>query len=1380
MSALELFHPYTARWFARSVGTPTSVQEAAWPEIATGRHTLVSAPTGTGKTLSAFLVFIDRLLEEARNGTLRQELQLIYVSPLKSLAGDIRENLRRPLEGISREEHGANALFEGKSPVLDVMIRTGDTPQNERRRMIKTPPHILITTPESLYLMLTSKSGQSVLHTARWIIIDELHAMIDTKRGAHLMLSVARLDRLCSRRLQRIGLSATLEPLSVAAEYLSPDDVSIAAPKMHKDIKIMVTSPFAGVRKIQKDPVWQDVARAVFEHCEGSRSVIAFVEGRAYAEKLAYYVNQLGGEGFARTHHGSLSKEQRMEVERALRAGSLRLLCATSSMELGIDVGDVDQVFQIGCPRSVSSTMQRLGRAGHNPNRTSVMHIFPRAAAEGLYSALAAEVVRQGGVEHSRPPRLCLDVLAQHLVSMAADGGYDVDTVMEILPRAYPFRDVTREDVRAVLCMLAGDEEHSRDVPARPRILYDRIHDRVEGDAYSRMLAVSAGGTIPDRGLYAVRTANGVKLGELDEEFVFEARRGDKFLLGTFAWQISDIRKDTVVVVPSTVSGARPPFWKGEIRGRRLQTGLAYGGIFRRLMGAQESGTLLENLRALGLDDIAARDAEDLLKRQLAATGILPDDRTLLVEHFRDETGNHQMMVHSVFGRPVNEPLAILAAHAAKRLTDTNIQFAADDDGFLLFPYSDCALPERLLYAIPSGSAGPVLEAVLPATPIYNMAFRYNAARALMMGMRKAGRQPLWVQRLRSAEMLDALVKRRDHPLVRETKRECLEDYWDLPGVEFVLNGIRAGTLRVVELYAEIPSPMSMPLRQQTEAAMMYDYAPTPSGIHAAVEEELSRTQMIAPAPEHLARAAAGRERAPENENQLHAQLMIEGDLTADEMDAPIEWLEALEQAGRACYIEPGLWIAAEHAAEYALALVDGEAEARARIVRRLLRYRGAQSPERVAERYLWTQEEAKAALEDLCHGGFAVEYEGLYYHGEVFDRAQKETVRMRRRQVTTQPSERYAALLMSSVRLPAPPGERLEAALKPLCGIPLPAAFWENLILPARVAGYRPEMLDATLTQGKLFWRVAPGRDIVFHPYGDIDWDADMTLAGEALEGDEKVVFDALLKRGASFTLGLAGLFGGASPFDVLLRLVEKGIVSADSFVPVRQWIERDRLENKPVRHRVKSRAMALTSGRWELSCPIRELTVEQQLERAFARFVIICRETAHGIDWGDAMKVLRVWEYTGRARRGYFIEGMSGMQYILESEFAGVTQALEHPDESVVWLTAVDPAQPWGKYFAHYPGRSFLCVPGTAVAFRSGLPVAVFEQQGRTLRIFDDSAIPAALQSFVQDYNGRRIYPAQRRLTVKQYPREAADALRDAGFASEMQDYTLYRGYS
>ena len=1376
--SLELFASTTSQWFQSSIGEPTAVQEEAWPAIAKGGHVLVSAPTGTGKTLSAFLVYIDQLMAQSREGTLKEELQLIYISPLKSLAGDIRENLLRPLNGILEEERRNNPQTTITPFDLKIAIRTGDTPQKERRSMIKNPPHILITTPESLFLMLTSKSGQSILHTAKAIIIDELHALIDSKRGAHLMLSIARLDMLCGHPLQRIGLSATMEPLEKAASYLSPEQVTVVAPKMKKQVDLKITSPWPEYQMMQKDSLWQELSRTVYEHCRGLRSVIAFVEGRAYAEKLAYYVNLLGGEGFARTHHGSLSKEQRFEVEETLRNGKLRLLCATSSMELGIDVGDIDQVFQIGCPRSVSSTMQRLGRAGHNPGRTSVMHIFPRTASEGLYCGLTAEAVRMGGVEHMRPPRLCLDVLAQHLVSMASGDGYTLDEVMEILPRSYPFAEITREDVKEVLCMLAGDYEHDRNIPVRPRVLYDRIHEQVEGDTYSRMLAVSAAGTIPDKGLFTVKTENGVKLGEVDEEFVFEQREGTKFLLGSFAWQILKIQKDSVLVKQASIYGARTPFYKAEITGRRIQTGIAFGKLLGMLNQAYEEDELTKELGDLGLDVKTTRDAESFLKKQIEATGILPNDNTIVIEHFCDETGSHQLMVHSVFGRQVNAPLALLAREAAKKHVRTNISCFDDDDGFLLFPYGEYEIPSGILKEIKPEMAKQILEAILPSTPVFNMTFRYNAGHALMMGVKKSGRQPLWIQRLRSSQMLDTLIKYQNHPLIRETKRECLEDLWDLKGVEYVLQGIQSGTISIREIYLEKPSPMSLPLRHQTEATMMYEYSPTTMGVHIATEEALDKAQMIAPAPEQLA-LVAERKRLPEDEKQLHSLLMIEGDLIAGELEVPIEWLELLARKGQAKYIEPGLWIAAEQEDKYIAALEQADRDVRLQVVLRLLRYRGAWSVEQLAERYVWTEELASGLLQELVDQGNLIESNGLYYHGELYDRAIKETIKDRRRQIKTLPSERYVSLLNGHLQIPAPPGEQLEAALRLLCDQPYAPQLWESVLLPRRVTAYRPDLLETVLSQGNLVWNITGDHELCFHRYEDIDWEADMAGVLDNLDGNQRILYEALLKRGASFMQRLSGLIEGDSPYDTLLELAEKGLVCADSFLPVRQWMNKEQLNKTTLRQRVTARAKAMTTGRFEITRPLKSLSMEEQLERVFDRVIILSRETlqGQGVTWAAALETLRVWEYTGRVRRGYFIEGLSGIQFIRDKDFSRVMKELEEPVSESLWLSAVDPSQPWGKCFPHMQDRTFINVIGTVVALWEGRPVAVLERQGKVLRVFEQEHIVEVMGAFAHDFNKKRIFISQNRVVIKQYPTEAAEALSKAGFIRELQDYVLYR---
>lgn len=1395
---LQLFEESTADWFQGALGTPTQVQRTAWPAIAAGGHVLVSAPTGTGKTLSAFLVFLDRLKQQAETGMLEPKLQVIYVSPLKSLAADIRENLKKPLAGIGGEKQVKTA------------IRTGDTTQQERRQMVQKPPHILITTPESLYLMLTSKTGRNMLCTAQAVIVDELHALIDTKRGAHLMLSLARLDALCARPLQRIGLSATIAPLSKAAEYLAPEPVFVAAPAMEKRMQLQILGSYVDVGKRKKDPVWQELSVLVYQYCQEKRSVIAFVEGRRYAEKLAYYVNLLGGEDFARVHHGSLSKEQRQATEQALREGRVRLLCATSSMELGIDVGEIDRVLQVGCPRTVSGTMQRLGRAGHNPSRISVMYLFPRTAAESVQCGMTAQLAREGQVERLNPPEGCLDVLAQHLVSMAAVQGYEIEDVMEILPRAWPFRNVTKEEVKRVLGMLAGDYEHEREVPVRPRILYDRIDEHVEGDGYSRMLAVSAGGTIPDKGLYTVRTEAGVKVGEADEEFIYETRLGDRFILGAFAWKVLEIGRDTVTVTQAPVEGARLPFWKGELKGRNKETGVFFGRMLHWLQEEQEKGKLQPALMRLGLDEAAAMLAAGYLKRQMEATGGLPDHRTILAEHFRDQSGHCQLMVHSVFGRRVNGPLALLAVRAAEEM---GIQAGSvdEEDGFLIYSYGEQALPEGLLHRICPETAADVLAALLPATPVFNMAFRYNCGRALMMGVRRNGRQPLWMQRLRSAQMLEQVVGRKEHPLIQETRRECMEQLWDVAGVRELLEEVRSGGVLVREIYTETPSPMSLPLQWAQEAAVMYDYAPTPQEIHKAVEDALKQEKnLLQPDAEELSRLSR-RKQLPKNPDQLHTLFMVEGDLAAGELEIPVEWLEQLAEEGRVLYLEQGLWIAAEQQEEYRAALEEfpevwrQEREDKTKgkeekmfdcrgeipkkgplsVVRRMLRYRGGAGVRQTARRYGWPEEFAKAVLEELVHRGEAVPERGnhgdeiCYYHADLYQRARTFTIRNLRTEISTCPPTAYTALLFSRLQSSLTSEEGLKAVVSAFAGTGFPAGIWEELLFPARVKNYREKLLDALLSTGEFFWYLEEGGRLFFEKTDRIDWEKVPEIHWETLSEKECLLAEALSRRGASFLQALSSVLEGESPYDTLISLVERGVVNADSFVPVRRWLSREKIKKAPVRRQVGARMKVMNAGRFDLVRPLRPLTIQEQMERCFDRYLILCRETAvaYGLPWQETLSVLRVQEYTGQVRRGYFVEGLSGAQFLRRKDFESVTAFLKHPQEELVWLNAADPIQPWGKLFSHEPGRTFLNVPGTAVAFWGGRPAAVFERQGKVLRVFEPEQLEKCICLFAEEYRQGRIYAGKKRIVVKEYPGLAAEPLALSGFLREMQDYALYR---
>ena len=1055
---------------------------------------------------------------------------------------------------------------------------------------------------------------------------------------------------------------------------------------------------------------------------------------------------------------------------------------------------------------------------------------------------------------------LCLDVLAQHLVSMAAFRSYEIDEVMEILPRAWPFRDITKDDVKSVLGMLAGDYEHEKDIPVRPRVLYDRIHERVEGDGYSRMLAISAGGTIPDKGLYTVRTEDGVKLGEMDEEFVYESRKGDRFILGAFAWKITNISRDTVTVVNTPTEGARLPFWKGEIKGRDKRTGEAFGRMFYDLQRAAEDGRLPEALEKLGLDEAAVKLSGGYLERQIEAAGSLPDHKTIIIEHFKDSLGYHQLMVHSVFGRRINAPLALLAARAAGRVYGIEVGCVDEEDGFLLYSYDeDHALPEGVLYLVDPASCIRRLELLLPETSLFNIAFRYNSGRALMMGVRKNGRQPLWMQRLRSSEMLNQVVREKEHPLIRETRRECMQELWDAKGVQELLYDIHSGAVQIREIYVDVPSPMSLPLQWAQEAAVMYDYAPTPRGIHQAVEESLeAEEELLRPGSDELAEVQE-RGKLPQNEQQLHSLLMTEGDLAAGELDIPVEWLKTLSGEERVVYLEQGLWIAAEQQEEYETALgwgrvTDGMAvgicpdenaevteraavkqnesvmaeeadavpgkigtsgsevsipEEALHIVRRMLRYRGGADAGETAKRYDWQTAVAEAVLEELCRRGEAVRQDEIYYHAKLYRRARTRTVKRRREEVRTHPGEDYAALVLARTDSAAPAKECLLHTLRQYAGTAYPAAYWEEVILPARVRGYREAMLDSCLAEGEFFWHMAEG-GLRFDRMEDVDWDTDpaegmileaggagkmracadsaersgkaagdIETGADGLTEKERIVYDRLLQRGASFMQSLNSLFPGESPYDTLMSLMEKGLVCADSYVPVRQWQNREKTKKAAVKQRVSVRAKALNAGRWDIVRPLRERSIEERVNRAFDRHPVLCRETAAacGLPWQEALSVLRIWEYTGQVRRGYFVEGFSGAQFIRDAEFAGIVRALGHPEKKVVWINAADPAQCWGKQLSHREGQSFLNVPGNLVACHTGRPVAVFERQGKTLRVFEEQSLTESLTLFAEEYRRGKLFRDKKRIVVKEYPDNAAEALSGAGFLREMRDYVLYR---
>lgn len=1370
--ALGLFSPACRRWFTGCVGAPTEVQREGWAAIARGGSALIAAPTGTGKTLTAFLWAIDTLLTRARRGELKDLVSVIYISPLKALGNDISCNLRRPLEGIARE-------LAQECP-LRVGVRTGDTTPSERRAMLRRPPHILITTPESLYIMLTSERTRALLAHADTVIVDELHAVMDSKRGAHLMMSLERLNALCGRDVPRIGLSATIKPLDTAARYLAgfdsagaPRPCAVVCPPIVKRSELAVELALPDLRVMPEGSIWPAIFRRAHEEAAACRTTLAFCEGRATAEKLAHGVNALGGEGFARTHHGCISKEQRLEAERQLRSGELRMMCATSSMELGIDVGEIDLVMQIGAPSSVARAAQRLGRAGHRPGEVSRMHFFPRTAQDLLLDAFIARGVREGAIERTRPPRLCLDVAAQQLVAMSVEREYTVDEALNVLRGAWPTHELTREQLEGLLRMLAGDYEREEDAPQRPRLIYDRINGVFRGDKYSRLLALQAGGTIPDRGYYGVYLEDGTYLGELDEEYVFEARLGDRFLLGAFSWQIMNITRDRVLVKPCEAGGAASPFWRGDNMGRPYDAGMLFGGYMRRMEEALAAGRLEAELMGFCLDEDARVNLARYLTEQ-AQCG-LPTDRAIVCEHFRDEAGAHQLLVHSVFGAPVNLPLGLLLQQRAQQLTHSDVRMHYNDDGILLHS-NDAPLPEGLLRGIDRAGARRELIRLMPAAPLYTLAFRYNAVRSLGMGARAAGRIPLWVQRLRGEQAFARALRHEDHPLLYETMRECLEDYTDCAALTDVLERIFTGEISVTERRTEAPSPFARGLRGQLESVEMYNYTPTPS---AAGGFDMSQSPQLRLDAAALDAARAG-EFGVTSADRLHELLLSRGDLVAGESDAPLEWLERLCAQGRALYVEPGLWIAGEDAALYAAALPPEEgaprdAQALERVIRRCLRWHGPLWVEDVCSRYALSEDEVEDALRNLLTNGAIVETVSGYAHHDTYERAQRMELRARRESIRTAPPESYAALLACARTQAGSPGERLLSNLRPLNDLSLPLASWET-VLPALTAGFKPRHIDQLIASGEVIWRITPGKRplLTFHDPERIDWDAapEAMWRDAALSADELTLLRALKERGASFISALPRPREGGA-LDVLVGLCLKGLVTTDSLEPLRASAE------ATARRAARRTATQASSRRWELARPLRALDMEAQLERAFDRYGVVSREALalSGVSWSEALGVLRVMEYTDRARRGYFVRGMSGAQFVRARDFERVTLLLAQPRREYAALSALDPLNPWGALIKPLPEAAFMRVAGTVVVLHAGQIVAICEQQGRVLRVLAPEHAAGALSELARAFRLGQVYPALNRLMISTYAPECAPALEAAGFVREMLDYVLLR---
>jgi len=1397
MEPLSLFRPETRAWFERNFAAPTPAQEKGWPAIASGGHVLIQAPTGSGKTLAAFLSAIDRFTELPGHG-----LRVLYVSPLKALNYDVERNLRGPLAGLRSE--------------LRVAVRTGDTPQKERAAMLREPPDILITTPESLFLLLTSRARE-LLRSVDTLILDEVHAVAGTKRGAHLALSVERLEALAAQPVQRIGLSATQRPLEEIGKFVSGSrPIQLVDAGVAKELDLEVVVPVEDMREPgdsreeghEARSIWPSIYPALVELVRAHRSTIVFVNNRRLAERLALRLNELAEEEIARAHHGSLAREQRTQIEEDLKAGRIPCLVATSSLELGIDMGAVDLVIQVESPKSVARGLQRIGRAGHSLGEVSRGRIFPKFRADLLESAVVAQRMRAGLIEETQIPRNPLDVLSQQIVAICADEEIEVSELHELVRRAYPFADLSRTQLENVLDMLAGRYPSDEFAELRPRIIWDRTAGTVRGRPGSRRLAVTNAGTIPDRGLFGVFIAGetGGRVGELDEEMVYEARAGQVIVLGASSWRIEEITRDRVLVSPAPGVPGAVPFWKGEGVGRPYELGEAIGKFARELLAAREP-------KVPDLDERAERNLVTFLREQEKATGALPSDRTVVVERFRDEIGDWRLCILTPFGARVHAPWAMAVGARLRESLGLEVQSIWSDDGIAFhLPDADSPPAADLLMLDPDELEDLVLAEV-GQTALFGARFRENAARALLIPRRRPGeRTPLWQQRLKAQGLLQVARKYSSFPIVLETYRECLQDVFDLPALKRLLGRLRARELDLVDVETATASPFASSLLFDYIATYMYEDDTPPAERRAqalSLDRDLLREllgqeelrELIDSAA--LAEVEASLRPFPQDPERLHDLLRLRGDLSTGEFDeAHAAILEAERRAIRVRIAGEARLAAAEDAGRYrdALGLVPPSGlpavflepvpDALRSLVARWARGRG---PFTTAQTSAWfgldveeelreLEREEKLVRGELRPGGTEREW----CDPDVLRRLRRASLAALRREV--EPVEQAALGRF----LPSWHGvdrrASLREALVPLQSLALPVALWEAEVLPRRVPDYRPEQLDQLCASGELVW-VGAGLDRVALFFRDDAPVLGRPAGAPAPEGEQHDAIRAALAGGALFWDGLLAAtdLDAATALPALWDLVWSGEVTNDSWSPLRA--ERRYQPPRPDRRarrfsRTRAQRPTATQGRWS---PAAELFAAQEPDRRalaellLERHGIVTRDSvrAEGIPggYGAVYGELRALETLGSCRRGYFVEGLGGAQFALGGAVERLRELRPRADDEAepLVLAAADPAQPYGAVLA-WPKRAgarAARVAGAHVVLLGGEPALFVERGGRSLvplREPDEEWLRpalAALVAFVKRGGARR-------LAVERFDGEpvaetiAMPLLVDAGFVA------------
>ncbi|TML03724.1 MAG: DEAD/DEAH box helicase [Actinobacteria bacterium] len=1384
MSPLDVFSPETRAWFENAFSAPTPAQQLGWPAIASGTHTLIQAPTGSGKTLAAFMYGIDRLHPEPGQG-----LRLLYVSPLKALNYDIERNLRGPLAGLKSE--------------LRVAVRTGDTPQKERAEMLRHPPDILITTPESLYLLLTSRAREN-LRGVRTLILDEVHAVAGTKRGAHLALSVERLERLVDEPFQRIGLSATQRPLEEIGRFVSgAREIELVDAGIAKELDLQVVVPLEDMREPgtgsegPQQSIWPSIYPELLRLVQEHRSTILFVNNRRLAERLALRLNELAEKEIARAHHGSLAREQRVEIEELLKAGEIPCLVATSSLELGIDMGAVDLVLQVESPKSVARGLQRIGRAGHELGAVSKGRIFPKFRADLLESAVVAKRMLEGAIEETVIPRNPLDVLAQQIVAVAAEEEISVDELHELVRGAYPFADLSRTQLENVLDMLAGRYPSDEFAELRPRIVWDRTAGVIRGREGVRRLAVTNAGTIPDRGLFGVHLVDGGgRVGELDEEMVYEARAGQTFLLGASTWRIEEITRDRVLVSPAPGVPGAVPFWKGEGVGRPYELGEAIGRASRELVAQSHKVATKRLIDEHRLDERAASNLLTFLNEQAAATGAVPSDRTVVVERFRDEIGDWRLCILTPFGARIHAPWALALSARLRDSLGLEVQSIWSDDGIALhLPDADSPPPTDDIVISPDEIEELVVQEV-GQSALFGARFRENAARALLIPRRRPDqRTPLWQQRLKAQGLLQVARRYGSFPVILETYRECLQDVFDLPALKRLLTGLRTRAIDLVDVETATASPYSASLLFDYIATYMYEDDTPPAERRAQAlsldrdllrellgQEEL-RDLLDAGAVEAVEAQLRG---APRNADQLHDQLRLRGDLREGEYDEGFaQTLLRERRALLARFAGEQRLIAAEDAGRYRDALgvmppgglpevfLEGGDESLEQLVLRFARGRGPFTTAEANARFgrdvepLLHQLERREQLVrgELRPGG----REREWCDPDVLRRLRRASLAALRKEVEPTEQAALGRFLPNwhGIDRRATPRE----ALVPLQGLSLPVSLWEAEVLPRRVPGFNPGMLDQLCASGEVVW-VGAGLDRVAVYFRE---DAPALGRPGAAARPEEAAHDAIraaLGRSAEFWYDLVAAteLEPEVALPALWDLVWAGEVTNDAWTPLRAG--RRYQSPKPQRgrprrfSRQRSAGITATQGRWS---PTDRLFPGRPDPRALAELLlerqgIVTRDGVRGEGipggYGAVYGQLRALETLGVCRRGYFVEGLGGAQFALPGAVERLRelrpQENEEPEPLV--LAAADPAQPYGAALP-WPKRAdgrAARVAGAQVVLLGGEPALFVERGGRSLvplRDPDEHWLRIALAALVAQVKQRG---GKQRLAVERFDGE------------------------